>query len=116
MADAKRILVVEDETIIALMIEDSLSDWGFSVVGPASRLAAALDLAERAPIDAAVLDVNIAGELVYPVAHKLAQRAIPIIFLTGYGVAGIDPAFAACPVLTKPVDLVRLRSVLSRLL
>jgi CheY-like chemotaxis protein len=111
-----RILVVEDETIIAMMIQDTLEDWGYIVVGPASRLPKALELVEQGGFDAAVLDVNIAGDLIYPVAKRLDEGKIPIVFLTGYGKSGIHSDYARHPALTKPIDPARLCKTLADLL
>jgi CheY-like chemotaxis protein len=97
-----RILVVEDEAAISLLLEDMLLDFGCEVIGPAARLSAALDAVARETVDLAILDVNVAGEPIYPVAEALAQRSIPFVFSTGYGSAGIRDAFRDRPVLQKP--------------
>ena len=97
-----RVLVVEDEAAISLLLEDMLLDFGYEVIGPAARLAAALDAVERETVDLAILDVNVAGEPIYPVAEALAQRQIPFVFSTGYGSAGIKDAYRDRPVLQKP--------------
>jgi CheY-like chemotaxis protein len=97
-----RILVVEDEAAISLLLEDMLLDFGCEVIGPAARLSAALDAVAHEQVDLAILDVNVAGEPIYPVAEALAQRSIPFVFSTGYGSAGIRDAFRDRPVLQKP--------------
>ncbi|MBM6593703.1 response regulator [Microvirga pudoricolor] len=97
-----RILVVEDEAAISLLLEDMLLDFGCEVIGPAARLAAALDAVTREKVDLAILDVNVAGEPIYPVAEALDARKIPFVFSTGYGSAGIKDAFRNRPVLQKP--------------
>ncbi|KLK92059.1 chemotaxis protein CheY [Microvirga vignae] len=97
-----RILVVEDEAAISLLLEDMLLDFGCEVIGPAARLSAALDAVAREQMDLAILDVNVAGEPIYPVAEALAERSIPFVFSTGYGSAGIRDAFRDRPVLQKP--------------
>ncbi|WP_112662399.1 response regulator [Microvirga flavescens] len=97
-----RVLVVEDEAAISLLLEDMLIDFGCEVIGPAARLAAALDAVAREDVDIAILDVNVAGEPIYPVAEALVQRSIPFVFSTGYGSAGIKDAFRNRPVLQKP--------------
>jgi CheY-like chemotaxis protein len=97
-----RILVVEDEAAISLLLEDMLLDFGCELVGPAARLSSALDIAARETIDLAILDVNVAGEPIYPVAEALAERGVPFVFSTGYGSAGIKDAFRDRPVLQKP--------------
>jgi CheY-like chemotaxis protein len=106
-----RVLIVEDETITAMMLEDLVQDLGCEVVGPAGRLSDALELAAGEKLDAALLDVNLGGEAVYPVADVLAPRNVRMVFLTGYGAQGIPSAHAHCPVLGKPFrpqDLARL--------
>jgi CheY-like chemotaxis protein len=97
-----RVLVVEDEAAISLLLEDMLLDFGCEVIGPAARLSAALDAVSRESIDLAILDVNVAGEPIYPVADALAQRSVPFVFSTGYGSAGIKDAYRDRPVLQKP--------------
>ncbi len=97
-----RILVVEDEAAISLLLEDMLLDFGCEVIGPAARLSAALEAVEREVVDLAILDVNVAGEPIYPVAEALVQRRVPFVFSTGYGSAGIKDAFRDRPVLQKP--------------
>ena len=97
-----RVLVVEDEAAISLLLEDMLLDFGCEVIGPAARLAAALDAVEREVVDLAILDVNVAGEPIYPVAETLARKGVPFVFSTGYGSAGIKDAYRDRPVLQKP--------------
>jgi CheY-like chemotaxis protein len=97
-----RVLVVEDEAAISLLLEDMLLDFGCEVIGPAARLSAALDAVAREKIDLAILDVNVAGEPIYPVAEALAQRSVPFVFSTGYGSAGIKDSYRDRPVLQKP--------------
>lgn len=97
-----RILVVEDEVAIAMLIEDMLLDLGAEVLGPVGRLAQAIESARKETLDLAILDVNVAGESIYPVADALAGRGIPFLFSTGYGAGGIDPPWRDRPVLQKP--------------
>lgn len=98
----RRVLVVEDEAAISLLLEDMLLDFGCEVVGPAGRVPAALRLVEAGGIDLAILDVNVAGEPIYPVADALAAKGIPLVFSTGYGSAGIDGPYRDRPVVQKP--------------
>jgi CheY-like chemotaxis protein len=79
-----RILLVEDEVLIAAEMEATLEDLGCRVVGPFSRVGQALDALEGEEVDAAVLDVNVRGEMIFPVAEKLRARGVPIVFCTGY--------------------------------
>lgn len=81
----RRILVVEDEALLAMMIEDMLTEAGYEVVGPAPRLEDALELARNAAFDIAILDMNLAGVSSIPVADVLRSRGIPYVFATGYG-------------------------------
>jgi CheY-like chemotaxis protein len=99
-----RILVVEDEPIIAWAIADSLESSGCEVVGPAHDLAAATHLCRDSDLHGAVLDVNLGNDKVFPVADSLAERNVPYCFVTGYGVAGLRPGDLVRPVLQKPVD------------
>jgi CheY-like chemotaxis protein len=97
-----RVLVVEDEALIALQLEDMLVELGCAVIGPASRVGRALELLDGEPVEAAVLDLNIAGELVYPVADELRSRGLPYIFVTGYGTSGLSEPYRSRPILEKP--------------
>lgn len=97
-----RVLVVEDEALIALQLEDMLTELGCAVIGPASRVGRALELLDGEPVEAAVLDLNIAGELVYPVADELRSRGLPYIFVTGFGTSGLSEPYRSRPILEKP--------------
>jgi CheY-like chemotaxis protein len=107
-----RVLVVEDEALVALQLEDMLSDLGCAVIGPAARVHQALDLLNGQWVDAAVLDLNVAGELVYPVADALTRRGVPFIFATGYGASGLTEPYRSRPVLQKPFLLTQLRKAM----
>jgi CheY-like chemotaxis protein len=96
-----RILIVEDEMIVAMMLEDMLIGLGCEVV-KAGRVAKAMHLVVTGEIDGAILDVNVAGEPVYPVANELRGRGIPFIFSSGYGVEGLAPEYRDRPTLSKP--------------
>ncbi|MFI4935328.1 MAG: response regulator [Caulobacterales bacterium] len=99
----RRVLVVEDEMMIAMLVEDMLADLGCSVVGPAHGIDAALALTRsEAGIDAAVLDVNLAGQPVFAVADALRALGVPAVFSTGYGEAGLREIDRGAPVLQKP--------------
>lgn len=113
----RRVLVVEDEMAIAMMIEDMLEDAGFEVAGTASRPSDALSALERDNrIDAAIVDVNLGGSDSTEVAAALSARGVPFLFSTGYGRSGLPEGLAEHPVLQKPFrqeDLVRaLHSIL----
>lgn len=102
VATAKRILVVEDEPMVAMDVQAMLQDAGMEVVGPAATSEAALALVGNGRIDAALLDANLGGRRVDDVAQALSQSGIPFAFATGYGRESLPPAFAAVPVITKP--------------
>lgn len=111
-----RVLVVEDEPLVAMLIQDILTDAGCEVLGPVATQADALALVGSRPIDLAVLDVNLGGDTTYPVAALLREKAVPFLFSTGYGESGIDPEFADAPRLRKPFEETTLIEGLTRLL
>lgn len=106
-----QVLLVEDDTMLSMMLEDALSILGCSVT-KAARVADAMDLAAGVEADIAVLDVNIAGEHVYPVARALRWRGIPFVFVTAYVREGIPVEFRDEPLLHKPFHLSELEDVL----
>lgn len=110
-----RVLVVEDESMLAMLIEDQLVDMGYNVVPPVSSVEAALAVLEVGGIGLAVLDVNLGGPLSFPVADVLLARGIPFLFLTGYGRAGIPAEYQAAPVLQKPFRRKDLQTALAAL-
>ena len=113
----RRVLVVEDETMIAMLVEDMLADLGCAVVGPAHGLDAALALAGGGEaIDAALLDVNLCGQPVFPVADALRAKGVPMVFATGYGESGLREIDAGAPVLQKPFRVADLARALSETL
>lgn len=97
-----RVLVVEDEGLVALLLEDMLHDLGMSVSGVARRVDQALALIEKGGIDAAILDVNLSGERSYPVADALRAKGVPYVFATGYGSAALENGYASDKVVPKP--------------
>jgi PAS domain S-box-containing protein len=100
----KRILLVEDAALAAMELEAVLTDAGCAVVGPAARLDQAIRLASREPLDGALLDVNLGGELVFPLAEQLRAAGVPFVFVSGYDSRAIfPPEFKAAPCLGKPV-------------
>jgi CheY-like chemotaxis protein len=110
-----KVLVVEDEAIIALMVEDLLGDMGCEVVGTAGELSQAFAMAERCVFDCAILDVNLGGQRIDPFVDLLKARGSPFIFATGYGVQGVREEDRAWPVLLKPINGPRLGEALGRL-
>lgn len=97
-----RVLIVEDEMMIALLIEDVLGELGYDVVGPAGKLEAAITLARDEMFSAAILDVNIRGGDTFPVATILRERGIPFFLASGYGKWALPDAFQGHPLLQKP--------------
>ena len=100
MIQGKRILVVEDEFIVAAMVCDILEDAGAEPIGPFGRVSDALQAISLQSFDAAVLDWNLHGESSEPVAHALSERGVPFVIATGYG--AVDGTFSARPILGKP--------------
>jgi CheY-like chemotaxis protein len=106
----RRVLLVEDEMMVAMLVEDMLADFGCHVVGPVGRIDEALAAAGAGGVDIAILDVNLNGKETYPVADALTAKGIPFVFATGYGAGGLREAYKAHPTLQKPFqqrDLVR---------
>jgi CheY-like chemotaxis protein len=97
-----KVLIVEDEGLVALMIEDMLLDLGCEIVASIARLGDACALAAEAELGLAILDVNLAGQASFPVARILRDRNVPFIFGTGYGTAGLPQEFADRPLVGKP--------------
>ncbi|KQQ38794.1 hypothetical protein ASG19_07225 [Rhizobium sp. Leaf306] len=97
-----RILIVEDEMLVAMLIEDALTDLGHEIVGPAMRLETALEAASSQQFDFAILDINLAGKQSFPVADCLSQRGIPFMFASGYGAAGLSAPYLSAKVIQKP--------------
>lgn len=108
-----RILIVEDEILIAMLLEDIVADLGHDPVGPMMRLQPALAAAEREDVDFAILDINLAGQQSFPVADCLRRRAIPFIFASGYGQAGLTGDYSGVPVLQKPYDPGQIASMIA---
>ena len=99
----RRVLVIEDESLVAMLLETILDDMGCAVVGPESNIDDGLRSAMgEASLDAALLDVNVAGREVFPVAEALRARGVPFVFSTGYGEAGLPDAWRGRPTLQKP--------------
>ncbi|KKX32886.1 response regulator [Rhizobium sp. LC145] len=108
-----KVLIVEDEGLVALMIEDMLQDLGCEVIASVSRLADARTIAAKAEVDLAVLDVNLAGEPSFSVAEILRNRQIPFIFSTGYGMEGLPDEFGGHPVIGKPFSSGELQQIIA---
>ena len=107
-----RVLVIEDEALVSMLIEDFLAELGCDVVATASRLEDALAKAGEVVVDVALLDVNLAGQASYAVADVLRARHIPLVFATGYGASGVPGPLADVPVLSKPFQRHKLATAL----
>lgn len=116
MGVARRILIVEDEPIVAIALQDMVEDLGYEVAGPAFRVAAALLLAEQGGFDAAILDVNMGDAESYCVAERLRAAGIPYLFATGYGREGLAPGHEEAIVLRKPYRETEVAAALKALL
>lgn len=112
----RRVLVVEDEMLVAWPLEDILVELGCMVIGPAASVNQALAMIEANAIDVAVLDVNLNGEMSYPIADALAARGVPFVFVTGYDKDRMLEGYRNCPVLQKPFHRAELSTTLERLL
>ncbi len=113
----RRVLLAEDEYFIMQDLRSSLESLGVTVVGPVPSVAEALALIEAgAAVDAAVLDVNLRGEKVYPVADALSARGIPFVFSTGYSDDMLDYGYGETPVFEKPVNMRELGHTLAGLM
>jgi PAS domain S-box-containing protein len=110
-----RVLIVEDAVLLALELETGLSEAGATVLGPAYELSEAMALLDQ-PIDAAVLDANLNGRSVAPVAQVLSERGVPFVFATGYGEAGGPPAGFDAPIIRKPYDVTQVAAAVAMLL
>lgn len=98
----KRVLVVEDELMIRMLLQDMLDDLGHTLAGEAGRIDEAMTLAQQAEFDVAILDVNLNGEPISPVVEVLVQRGLPFVFATGYGQRGVPERYRRTPTLQKP--------------
>jgi PAS domain S-box-containing protein len=99
-----QVLLVEDESTVALMVEEFLSELGLRVVGPFGSVSDALRALRETSLDAAVLDINLGNESVYPVADVLLEQKVPVAFISGYGAEAVDPRYAHLPLVQKPID------------
>jgi len=113
----KRALLIEDEMLVAMLIEDMLTDAGCVLAGSASRLSDALVMAgdDALEADFAILDVNLAGEASFAVAEVLARRGLPFAFSTGYGAHGLPEVWRGRPVLQKPFTAAEVQTILERI-
>jgi CheY-like chemotaxis protein len=114
LVSGNRLLLVEDEPLVAMMMKEVLSDLDFEVCGPIGSVEEALKKVTSGEIHGAILDINLGGNSVYPVADLLVARRIPFVFVTGYGDQAIDERFAEMRVINKPVDRELLQACFTR--
>jgi CheY-like chemotaxis protein len=112
----RKVLVVEDEMMIAMLIEDMLDEFGCKLVGPATNVPRALELIGKEQVEVAVLDLNLDGKDTYAIADALRQKNVPFIFATGYGSTGMRPEYGDRPVLQKPFQAKDLETALAEAL
>ena len=111
-----RVLIVEDEFLLAMSLEDDLALAGCVTIGPFSNLADATQATRREDFDLAILDVNLGGEPIYPLAEELLARGKPFLLVTGYGAESLPPHFRSLPRLPKPYDVAILLKEIGRAL
>jgi len=104
VAGKPRVLLVEDEALVAMMIQECLVDFGYQVIGPVCTASDAVTKAKDAYFEAAVLDINLGDGAVYPIADILTARGVPFVFVTGYDVDSIEPRYRKIPILQKPIE------------
>ncbi|WP_428155121.1 response regulator [Brevundimonas sp.] len=111
----RRVLIVEDESLVAMLLETILEDMECIPVGPASNIDDGETLArDTADLDAALLDVNVAGRQVFPVAEVLKARGVPFVFSTGYGEGGLPEEWRGQPTIQKPFTEAAIRDALMK--
>jgi DNA-binding response OmpR family regulator len=111
LAKGSTVLLVEDEASVAMMMSEALIALEFRVLGPYGTVADAMRAAVEMPLDAAILDIRLGEELVYPLAEVLETRGVPFVFVSGYGVESLDPRYKGASLLQKPVDIKALRDL-----
>jgi CheY-like chemotaxis protein len=116
MSARRRVLIVEDEMLVSMLIEDALTAIGVEIAGTVGTLEEAMTQAHNGGFDCAILDVHLHGREVFPVAEILKARGLPFIFATGYGESGLPERYRACPVLQKPFMPAELEHVLATVL
>ena len=115
--EGRTILVVEDESLVAMLLETILEDMGCATLGPVSTIDEALAvIADGSAFDGALLDVNVAGKEVFPVAAALKERGVPFVFSTGYGEGGLPEEWRGHPTIQKPFTEDAVQQALMRVL
>jgi CheY-like chemotaxis protein len=112
--ERRRVLVIEDEVIVGMLLEDMLGELGCEVAAVSTHIEEALQLARTLDIDLAILDVNLGGKQSFPVADVLKSRGVPFMFATGYGAQILKPPYSGTPTLQKPFQLDDLQRVLAQ--
>lgn len=113
--NGRRVLIVEDESLVAMLLETILEDMGCTPVGPASTIEEGLAMAgDESALDAALLDVNVAGQQIFPVAELLKARGVPFVFSTGYGEGGLPDAWRGQATIQKPFTEAAIRDALMK--
>jgi CheY-like chemotaxis protein len=113
---APRVLVVEDEYLIRMLLEDMLGELGYEIAAAAGSIAEASDFAANGDFNVAILDVNLDGREVFSVADIIRRRGLPLVFVTGYGENSLPEPYRGHPALQKPFQAERLKSTLAGLL
>lgn len=106
------VLIVEDEAIVAMLLEDMLEELGHQTVASIARIGKAFETLESLEFDVAILDVNVNGELVFPLAQSISEKGKPIVFSSGYGRGGLPRQFDNCAMLAKPFSIQDLKRAL----
>lgn len=115
-AEKLKVLVIEDESLVAMLIEDVLGELGHEPVAVAARLDQAIESARTLTVDLAIVDINLNGQRTDPVVAILSQRGIPFLFASGYGAAGVTAEWAHVPIVQKPFQPDELASAIRRAL
>jgi CheY-like chemotaxis protein len=110
----RRVLVIEDEVIVGMLLEDMLDELGCEVAAVSTHIEEAVQLARTLDIDLAILDVNLGGKQSFPVADVLKNRGVPFMFATGYGAQILKPPYSGTPTLQKPFQLDDLQRMLAQ--
>jgi CheY-like chemotaxis protein len=113
---AARVFLVEDEYLIRMLLEDMLADLGYEIAAAVGTIAEASDIATNGQIDVAILDINVDGKEIYPVADILAKRGVPFVFVSGYGEGSLIERYRGRPALQKPFQVDQIKTTLATLL
>jgi len=111
--EKSRVFLVEDEALVAMLLEDMLAELGCVPSCTASSLAEGIEQVASVEADIAIIDVNLGGEPSFPIAERLAARGIPVVFSTGYGASDLPPAWRDRPIVAKPFTTEGLRAALA---